>query len=210
MSRCMRKAESYQPPDSNGDSLSHIHPSYDYGTSGPIKISFTSYVSKLAQNWMKGLTSLGLPVNESPLAGLNIGASYHPASVELTDNTRSYSISYLKGTESRTNLKIMTGCDVDRVILSKEHDSNGNFKVESVRYRHRGRDEELTIKASRDVILCAGSIESPAILERSGIGNREVLKRAGVESIIELDGVGENLQDVSSFFTFVTAELPIY
>jgi len=202
MSLCMRKAETYQPIDRSESSLL-THPISDYGSDGPIKVSFSDHVSQLAKSWIPALTSLGLEVNSSPLGGNNLGASTHAASVDSLDQTRSYSTSYLQGTEGRTNLKIMTECTVNRVILSREKDEDGNLKVESVEYRNQAQGSTV-VKARREIMLCAGTIETPAILERSGIGNPSILKGTGIECLVDQPGVGENLQDVSFEVHFFT------
>ena len=62
-----------------------------------------------------------------------------------------------------------------------------------VRYLRDGREEEAV--AAREVVLCGGSINSPQLLELSGVGQPEVLRGQGIEVVHELPGVGENLID---------------
>ena len=66
------------------------------------------------------------------------------------------------------------------------------------------------VNASKEVILCAGSIGSPQLLELSGIGNSSLLKGAGVKPIVDLPGVGENMQEhiYVSLVRFVLSILP--
>ena len=98
----------------------------------------------------------------------------------------STSNAYIKPAKNRSNLKILTNVLVQKVILENkiatgvEYSINGNKKV---------------LKANREVILCAGSIGSPQLLQLSGIGPKKVLDDAGVDVLHELPGVGENLQD---------------
>ncbi|MDA7447999.1 choline dehydrogenase [Candidatus Pseudothioglobus singularis] len=98
----------------------------------------------------------------------------------------SASNAYIKPAKNRSNLKILTNVLVQKVILENkiatgvEYSINGNKKV---------------LKANREVILCAGSIGSPQLLQLSGIGPKKVLDDAGVDVLHELPGVGENLQD---------------
>ena len=70
--------------------------------------------------------------------------------------------------------------------------AGGKLNARGVRYTRQG--EEHLISA-REIILCAGVFESPAILERSGVGSKKVLAAANVPVLYELPGVGENLQD---------------
>ena len=98
----------------------------------------------------------------------------------------STSNAYIKPAKSRSNLKIITNVLVQKIILENtiatgiEYSINGNKKI---------------LKANKEVILCAGSIGSPQLLQLSGIGPKKVLNDAGVEVLHELPGVGENLQD---------------
>lgn len=68
-------------------------------------------------------------------------------------------------------------------------------KATGVNFTHGGRQHQ--VKAGREVIVSGGTINSPQILELSGIGDPEILKAAGIECKIENKGVGENLQDHS-------------
>ncbi|NND91172.1 MAG: choline dehydrogenase [Granulosicoccus sp.] len=98
----------------------------------------------------------------------------------------SASRSYLAPARDRQNLKLIPHVEVDQLIL------NGSRTV-GVRYRTAGR--QLKIYARGEVILSAGSIGSPAILQRSGIGPVDILAAAGVPVRLESPGVGANLQD---------------
>ena len=98
----------------------------------------------------------------------------------------STSNAHLKPALERKNLTLITGAVVEKVLL-KDKIAAG------VRYRKKGTDTELYAK--KEVILSAGSVGSPQILQLSGIGPRQVLEDAGVQCQHELLGVGENLQD---------------
>ncbi len=101
---------------------------------------------------------------------------------------------YLDPVKSRTNLTVWTDALVDRVILE-------NKRAVGVVLTHTGIQK--TISAAKAIILSAGSIASPVILQRSGVGAKSVLNKAGVEPLHELPGVGENLQDhLEVYFQF--------
>jgi choline dehydrogenase len=93
---------------------------------------------------------------------------------------------YLKPARRRPNLEVRTGVLIHRVLLE------GNRAV-GVEYSRGGRTEQ--VRAEREVILAAGSIGSPMLLQLSGIGPAAVLEAAGVPVVHDLPGVGENLQD---------------
>ena len=98
----------------------------------------------------------------------------------------STSNAYIKPAKNRSNLKILTNVLVQKVILE-------NKIATGVEYSVNGNKKAL--KANKEVILCAGSIGSPQLLQLSGIGAKKVLDDAGVDVLHELPGVGENLQD---------------
>ena len=81
-------------------------------------------------------------------------------------------------------LTVMTGARAERVLLDGTH-------AVGVRMQHRGRG--VDVHAKREVILAAGTIESPLLLERSGIGRPDVLATAGVQMVVESPHVGERV-----------------
>ena len=109
-------------------------------------------------------------------------------------------LAYLEPARKRSNLTVVTEAEVDTLILSDQ-------RVTGVRYHRRG--QACVANARREVILSAGSIGSPTILQRSGIGPVAVLAEAGVEVQHELPGVGENLQDHLEVYFQYRCEAPI-
>lgn len=86
----------------------------------------------------------------------------------------------------RPNLRVLTGAETERLQFEGR-------RATGVRFRSNGKMHEA--RARREVILSAGAINSPKILELSGIGRPDVLQPAGIDVIHSLNGVGENLQD---------------
>ncbi|HFC04604.1 MAG TPA: choline dehydrogenase [Rhizobiales bacterium] len=93
---------------------------------------------------------------------------------------------YLKPALKRTNLELRTGALVDRVKFKGK-------RALTVEYVLAGKTR--SVKARREIILSASSFNSPAILQRSGIGDSSLLKSVGVEAVVDLPGVGRSLQD---------------
>ncbi|WP_288192264.1 GMC family oxidoreductase [uncultured Phyllobacterium sp.] len=92
---------------------------------------------------------------------------------------------FLRPVLKRSNLRVLTGAEVQRL----EFDGK---RATAIRFERNG---QLCKAAAREIILSAGAINSPKILELSGIGDSHLLKQAGIESFHDLRGVGENLQD---------------
>jgi len=106
----------------------------------------------------------------------------------------STSRAYLRPVMRRPNLTVLSKTLVDKVVFEGK-------RAIGVATRRKGRD--MTFRANKEVILSAGSIASPMILQRSGIGPKAVLKDAGVEPLHTLAGVGQNLQDhLEVYFQF--------
>jgi len=97
---------------------------------------------------------------------------------------------YLKPAMRRRNLKVQSGALIRRIRLAGKRALGVEYAL---------GEKIATADARREVLLCAGSIGSPQVLQLSGIGPAGVLKSAGVEVLHELPGVGENLQDHLEF-----------
>ncbi|KAN0061487.1 hypothetical protein ACQY0O_006334 [Thecaphora frezii] len=188
----MRKAESFHAPSAADAAKLGIQPvAADYGSDGPIQVSFPRYISQQVQRWIGALTELGIPYNNQPLAGDNVGASQQPSDINPTNSTRSYSAAaYLFPNTNRKNLRVLTNAQASKVNLLKTY--NG-YKATSVTVTSKGLS--YVIRAKKEVILSAGTVGTPQLLELSGIGSAKLLKSLGISSKIDLPAVGENLQD---------------
>lgn len=107
---------------------------------------------------------------------------------------------YLKPARNRPNLQVISKALTQRILLEGK-------KATGVEFLKGGKVH--TVKANRELILSAGSIASPHLLQLSGIGPAEVLKNAGIEVKHDLPGVGENLQDHLEFYFQFRCTQPI-
>ncbi|OHV12294.1 choline dehydrogenase [Kushneria phosphatilytica] len=107
---------------------------------------------------------------------------------------------YLDMARERDTLTIETHAMTDRILFEGK-------RAIGVAYSRKGEPRE--VRARREVLLCAGAIASPAILQRSGVGDPEWLKEAGVEVIHELPAVGRNLQDHLEMYIQYECKQPI-
>ncbi|WP_322990451.1 GMC family oxidoreductase [Hoeflea sp.] len=98
----------------------------------------------------------------------------------------STAMAFLRPAMSRPNLTVLTGAETGQLEVT-------GTRVTGVRYRHKGTDK--LARASAEVILAAGAINSPKLLEHSGIGDGKRLAELGLDVVHHLPGVGENLQD---------------
>ncbi|OED46651.1 choline dehydrogenase [Endozoicomonas sp. (ex Bugula neritina AB1)] len=126
---------------------------------------------------------------------------FGPMHMTIKNGVRwSTSNAYLRPAMKRSNLTVITHAQVHRVLLK-------NKQAVGVEYQHQGRIKQVMI--SNEVILSAGSIGSPHILQLSGIGPKPVLEKAGIPLKHELPGVGENLQDHLEFYFQYRCKQPI-
>jgi len=120
---------------------------------------------------------------------------FGPMHMTVKDGVRSStSRAYLRPVMHRKNLTVMTGVLADKVILDGKRAVGLSVEI-------KGRP--ATLSAAKEVILCAGAIASPAILQRSGVGATDQLTKLGITPVHNLAGVGENLQDhLEVYFQF--------
>ncbi|KAJ5151711.1 hypothetical protein N7492_010006 [Penicillium capsulatum] len=187
-----RQSETFHPPSAAHQE--QYRSSYEQefnGTNGPIQTTHMKQYSPAHQYWHDTLNALRVASSRDSLAGSNVGAWNMLATVDPNRQERSYSASaYYVPVQSRPNLHVLTEATVMEILLERRDDQ---WVATGARIRCDG--EETDIHVSREVILSAGSIQSPQLLELSGIGRRDVLEAAGVDVKVPNDNVGENLQD---------------
>lgn len=165
----------------------------DVATKGPILTSFPQDPSTSIQEaWAATFKTKGLLTTQDPFIEASVGSFSHLNSVNPTTKERSYATTgYYYPAKDRENLVVITGALVEKILVDKQ--SSQEVKANIVQYHHNG--ETKTVIATKEVILAAGAFQSPKLLELSGIGNSNLLKKHGIEVIKDLPGVGENLQD---------------
>ena len=159
-----------------------------HGKTGELVVSDLSWRDPLCNAFIKGAMDYGIPYNDDYNGKKQEGVSY----VQRTTNGRlrqSSSKSFLNPIKKRSNLKIITNAHVKKIIINEK-------KAEGIEFFHGGRRGQIKkIFANKEIILSAGVINSPQILQLSGIGPSKLLKEHGIAVKHELDGVGKNLRD---------------
>lgn len=162
-----------------------------YGHNGPLQIVYTKEHSPSHQHWHETLHNLGVDTNRSHMSGSNVGVWTNLAAVNPKTVTRAYSASaYYLPHAGRKNLVLLTEASAREITLQQDGEE---WVAKGVRFECNG--QELVARASREVIVSAGSVLSPQLLELSGIGNCSVLEAAGVAVKVNNPNVGENLQE---------------
>ena len=176
----MLKVENFQ--DTTQDRT--LYGSKGVGHGGPIQTLINRYIFSPQEGFIPALESLGVQQNLNSLDGHPLGTMYQPSNIRRSNYTRSYSPTYLW--LAGPNLQVIVNKTVSKINLRK---SKGSVIATGVEVNG------FNIKARKEVILSTGTFQSPQLLELSGIGQKSVLSGAGINTTLELDGVGENLQD---------------
>ncbi|GIJ90384.1 hypothetical protein Asppvi_009338 [Aspergillus pseudoviridinutans] len=172
-----------------------------YGRTGPIKTSFSPWQLAIEESMMDAFNKIsGIPRPKDPLGGHHLGLYQSVSTIDrANDGVRSYATTgYLLPCLNRSNLRVVTGGTVCKLHLQKD-----SKRAIGVEFWCDGAFHQVSV--AREVILSAGSIQSPKLLELSGIGDPEVLQMAGIECVVPLPGVGQNLREHP--MTHVTYEL---
>lgn len=154
------------------------------GRDGPLHIATTKRPHAVTERFMQAAQSVGVPFNPDYNDARQDGASY----LQRTQRNGlrwSAADAFLKPLSRHRNLKIDLHATVERLEFQ-------NGKVTGVRYNRFGERRKAE---GRDVILCAGAINSPQLLMLSGIGPAEELRRHGINVHLDLPGVGQNLKE---------------
>ncbi|KAI9711348.1 MAG: Alternative oxidase, mitochondrial precursor [Candelaria pacifica] len=183
----MRKHETYQRACNNRD----IH-----GFEGPIKVSFGNYTYPVMQDFLRATESQGIPYSDD-IEDLQTGhgAEHWLKWINRDTGRRSDSAhAYIHSTRARhQNLHLKCNTKVDKVII--EGDRAVGVQTIPTKPLSPDQFETRTFRARKQIIVSGGTLSSPLILQRSGIGNPEKLRKAGVKPLIDLPGVGLNFQD---------------
>ena len=158
------------------------------GRNGNLKITDLDWRHPLCDAFIKGANSLGIPTNTDYNGASQEGVSY----VQRTTHKRlrvSSAKAFLNPAKSRKNLTVYTESQVTRILFEERR----AFGVELKKGGPRGQTGK--IYARKEIILSGGAINSPQLLQLSGIGSTNLLKELGIPVVHNLPGVGENLRD---------------
>jgi choline dehydrogenase len=153
-----------------------------HGTSGELHVSETGFHHPLSRAFIRAAQEVGIPYNPDFNGSVQQGVGFYQTT---THDGRRWSAAqaFLRQAEKRSNLKILTETRVARVTFT------GN-RATGVELENGKRYE-----AGGEVVLCAGAIETPRLLQLSGVGAADHLRQQGISVVSDLPGVGQNYQD---------------
>ena len=156
-----------------------------HGVGGPLSVEDIRIKLDILDEFQNAAAEAGIPKVDDFNTGDNFGCGYFQVT-EKNGLRCSAAVGYLNPAKKRKNLKIEVKAHVKKIIFE-------NKVATEVEYWKN--DKLYKVKANKEIILSAGAVQSPQILQASGIGNSELLKKFGIDMIHELKGVGQNIQD---------------
>lgn len=166
------------------DSQSDPGPGRGHG--GPLAISTRKLDPTLEAGLVQAAEAMGIARLDSLNGPDRDGVGYYDHTINLRGVRSSADRAFLQSARRRTNLTILTGTHVDRILFE-------NRRACAVRCRRKG--QTLDIRATGEVLICAGALGSPHLLQLSGIGPGALLAKAGVPVIRDNPSVGANMAE---------------
>ncbi|RMZ82218.1 hypothetical protein DV738_g1755, partial [Chaetothyriales sp. CBS 135597] len=163
-----------------------------YGPNGLLQASFPEFLYPDVPAFFDAFEELNIPFIEEHALGDSVGVFWAPSSQDPVKQTRSSSLTaYYDPASSRSNLLLLTQHQVTEILFNK----GKNLEASGVKATDLTTGESVQFTAKKEVILAAGAIHTPQILQLSGIGPKAVLEAAGVSVKRDFPAVGSNFQD---------------
>ncbi len=156
-----------------------------HAVGGPLNVSDVTQGHAVSDAVVEACVEAGIPRNPDVNGEAQEGAGYYQLTVRNGQRC-SAAVAYLHPVMGRANLTVETRALTTRILFEGK-------KAVGVEYIQNG--QRRIAKAAKEVILCGGAINSPQLLQLSGIGPGQLLAEHGIAVISDLPGVGENLQD---------------
>ena len=156
-----------------------------HGIGGPLKVSNMRIKRPICDAFINACAELGIPNNDDHNGEQQEGAGYFQLTAHK-GRRWSTAVGYLKPALKRPNLQLLTQAQTQRILFDGK-------RATGIEYFHRGK--VATAHAQAEVIVAAGAINSPQLLQLSGIGDTATLQAFAIPVVHHLPGVGENLQD---------------
>lgn len=156
-----------------------------HGSGGPLWVGNVKNEFPICDDFIKAAQQAGYSHNQDINAATQEGVGYFPHNIK-NGKRFSSACAFLGAGKKLKNLTVMTNANSTKILIE-------NKKAVGVECLVNGK--LTTFNANKEIILCGGAINSPKLLELSGIGRRDILEQANIPLLHELSGVGENLQD---------------
>ncbi|OJD35545.1 glucose oxidase [Diplodia corticola] len=208
------KSERYQIPTSEQIAAGATFNLDYHGLEGPLAVGYpkNQAIDEFPAILRESYQAIGIPFSQDVNGGSMRGFTVYPKTVDEEANVREDAARayYWPFSTSRQNLHLSLNSTVTRVIWKPSTGPGGEAMASAVEVL-AANGTKITFNASREIIVSAGALRTPSILELSGIGNTQILSKAGIETKVSLPGVGEHLVDqINSGITFSKATSQTY
>lgn len=170
----------FKKSEDDADGAGDLH-----GAGGEWRVERQRLRWQVLDDFMAAAVQAGLPETADFNTGDNEGVGYFRVN-QRSGFRWNTSKAFLRPVRARSTLRVETRAMTEKVLIE-------DGRAVGVQYRQNGTVKVL--RAAREVILCAGAVGSPHILQLSGIGPGTLLKKHGIEVVRDVTGIGENLQD---------------
>lgn len=217
----MKKSEQFIAPNQQQTQAGAKWDPSVHGTNGPLEISFSPIrnqdqnsrrgVGGASQKWRRMYTgpqqaafiravgeTLGVEQVDDQCSGQANSVAYTPNSISQNGRRTSSASAYYTPVQDRENLTVLTGTRAKNLLwdsTSSNNSSSSAVRSSGVVVQQSRDGTQYQLVANKQVVLAAGALNTPTLLQRSGIGSKSDLDTIGVKQILDLPGVGKNLQD---------------
>jgi choline dehydrogenase len=156
-----------------------------HGVGGPLPVSDLGHPDPLSAAFIAAAAESGLPLNPDFNGASQEGAGFFQTTTRR-GRRASTAVAYLRPAKSRKNLQVETSALAQRLVFDGR-------RATAVEYRKAGRLR--TARARKEILVCGGAYNSPQLLQLSGVGPAELLRKHGIDVVLDAPGVGHDLQD---------------
>ncbi|CAL1709880.1 unnamed protein product [Somion occarium] len=180
----------------------------DHGNKGQFQVSYSNFwqPEPLLVNYIAALNTLGINRTHRASGGSTAGVWQSPTAIKPDNRSRSsVGTDFVLAGNKKPNLQIFTGAIATKIDLNGGISTGPsvptNVRATGVEYVSGGTNHTINLTSRGNVIVTAGTYQTPKLLELSGIGSPAVLNAHGINAVVNLTGVGENLQDHAGVLT---------
>jgi choline dehydrogenase len=156
-----------------------------HGSGGPLPVSDLGHPDPLSAAFITAAAETGLPLNPDFNGALQEGAGFFQTTTRQ-GRRASAAVAYLRPAEGRNNLRVETSALAQRIVIDGR-------RADAVEYRQAGALKRA--RARREILVAGGAFNSPQLLQLSGVGPAELLRKHGIKVVLDAPGVGHDLQD---------------
>ncbi|KAL5611843.1 hypothetical protein BROUX41_000583 [Berkeleyomyces rouxiae] len=190
-----KKSENFTVPDASFAATANISFVPEaHGNDGPVQVSYPNYYFPGSGIWWDAVKNLGFPLIQDMNAGHPVGLGWFTTVSDFTNRTRSHARlnHYTRVIKTRPNYHILPETTVARVLFSRAK------KAVGVEYVSSAGGAIKVARVGKEVLLAAGAVHTPQILQLSGVGPAKILNQFNITIVSELPGVGQNFHDQPS------------